>query len=210
MGLPVPSARILIDGSNDPSELAERGSINAAKKSAREVTTEYSEFLEEMKKSTIEGLNGGVTWDTSREAADVAGYIGTSRVGPIVRNYARTDAVRKAVDDYEMRKGTEGPSAAWGNLEKEWTLTNPVGTGLVPYDLEAPAKHLTPRPTPIRNSTPRIKGQGGARRFKVISGFTGTGTGGATTVQPGINESSTNAGPGGLSYIRGPQCGVAA
>ena len=66
------------------------------------------------------------------------------------------------------------------------------------------AKLLTPRPTPLRNSIPRIKGQGGARRFKVISGFTGTGTGGATTVQPGINETSTNSGPGGLSYVRGP------
>ena len=66
------------------------------------------------------------------------------------------------------------------------------------------AKLLTPRPTPLRNSIPRIKGQGGARRFKVVSGFTGTSTGGATTVQPGINESSTNSGPGGLSYVRGP------
>jgi hypothetical protein len=74
----------------------------------------------------------------------------------------------------------------------------------VPYDLEAPAKLLTPRPTPLRNSIPRMKGQGGSRRFKVISGFTGTGTGGQTTTQPGISETSTNAGPGGLSYARGP------
>ena len=95
-------------------------------------------------------------------------------------------------------------TADWGELEKEWTLTNPVSTGLVPFDLEAPAKLLTPRPTPLRNSIPRVKGQGGARRFKTITGFTGTGTGGQTTTQPGINESSTNAGPGGLSYIRGP------
>src|ERR1035437_1137333 len=33
---------------------------------------------------------------------------------------------------------------------------------------------------------------------------TGTGTGGVTTTQPGVNETSGNAGPGGLSYIRGP------
>ena len=66
------------------------------------------------------------------------------------------------------------------------------------------AKLLTPRPTPLRNSIPRLKGQGGARRFKVISGFTGTGTGGITTTQPGVNETTTNAGPGGLNYIRPP------
>ena len=80
---------------------------------------------------------------------------------------------------------------------------------MLPFDLEAPAKLLTPRPTPLRNSVPRVKGQGGARRFKVISGFTGTGTGGITTTQPGINESSTNTGPGGLAYIRGPQISYA-
>jgi hypothetical protein len=54
-----------------------------------------------------------------------------------------------------------------------------------------------------------VRGQGGLRRFKVISGFTGTGTGGITTTQPGQGEagagsSNTNAGPGGLSYVRGP------
>ena len=86
----------------------------------------------------------------------------------------------------------------------EMTRSAKAVTNCIPYDLEAPAKLLTPRPTPLRNSIPRIKGQGGARRFKVVSGFTGTSTGGATTVQPGITETSTNSGPGGLSYIRGP------
>lgn len=33
---------------------------------------------------------------------------------------------------------------------------------------------------------------------------TGTGTGGITTTQPGISETTTNAGPGGLQYARGP------
>ena len=63
--------------------------------------------------------------------------------------------------------------STWDQMSKEWTLSNPISTGLLPFDLEAPAKLLTPRPTPIRNSIPRIKGQGGSRRFKVISGFLG-------------------------------------
>ena len=33
---------------------------------------------------------------------------------------------------------------------------------------------------------------------------TGTGTGGITTIQPGVNETTTNSGPGGLNYIRPP------
>ena len=56
----------------------------------------------------------------------------------------------------------------------------------------------------MRNTLPRVKGSGASRRFKVISGFTGTGTGGSTTLQGGINESTTNTGPGGLAYIRPP------
>ncbi len=90
------------------------------------------------------------------------------------------------------------------SLAKEWSLGNPISTGLVPFDLEAPAKLLTPRPTPLRNTIPRVKGQGAARRFKVISGFTGTGTGGIGTLQPGITETTTNTGPGGLAFIRPP------
>ncbi|MGA7419700.1 MAG: hypothetical protein WBW80_17015, partial [Acidimicrobiales bacterium] len=31
------------------------------------------------------------------------------------------------------------------SLAKEWSLGNPISTGLVPFDLEAPAKLLTPR-----------------------------------------------------------------
>ena len=38
----------------------------------------------------------------------------------------------------------------------------------------------------------------------MISGFTGTATGGVGTLQPGITESTTNVGPGGLAYIRPP------
>jgi hypothetical protein len=200
--LPVPSARELIDGVSSADELAARGSVTRAAKSAREVSDSFDQFTQEMTRATIAGLNGVTTWDTASDAAK--GYVGTAQVAPVRTDFSRSAQVAKAVEDFEMKKSEMGAAAAWDTLSKEWTLTNPVSTGLVPFDLEAPAKLLTPRPTPLRNSIPRIKGQGGARRFKVISGFTGTGTGGITTNQPGINETSTNAGPGGLSYIRGP------
>ncbi len=202
MALPIPSARELMDGSTSAEEQAYRRSSNTVVKSAREVADEYDEFTAEMTKATIAGLNGEVGWDSSPDAPRA--YIGSQQVAPIRHDISRSSQVRKAMDDYEMAKSTEGASEAWDRLSKEWTLTNPISTGLLPFDLEAPAKLLTPRPTPLRNSIPRVKGQGGARRFKVISGFTGTGTGGLTTTQPGITESTTNAGPGGLSYIRGP------
>ena len=40
-----------------------------------------------------------------------------------------------------------------GRLSKEWTLTSPIPTGIVPYDLEAPWKNIWPRPTPLSNSS---------------------------------------------------------
>jgi len=72
------------------------------------------------------------------------------------------------------------------------TTGSPIGTGLVPFDLEAPAKMLAPRPTPLRNKLPREKGQGTARRFKRITGITGSGTGGVGSIHPGIGELTQN------------------
>lgn len=200
----LPNARELFDGDLSPSAQSERGgAMRKNVKSDREVTEARQEFLDEMRKATIAGLNGEVGFVQSAPGSYAEGFIpGHGPVAPIARNESRRDAVRKAVDEYEMAK-SDG-SANFESFAKEWSLTNPLSTGLVPYDLEAPAKLLTPRPTPLRNSIPRVKGQGANRQFKVISGFTGTGTGGQTTTQPGISESTTNAGPGGLQYIRGP------
>ena len=72
------------------------------------------------------------------------------------------------------------------------TTGSPIGTGLVPFDLEAPAKYLAPRPTPLRNKLPREKGQGTSRRFKRITGITGSGTGGVGVFHPGISETTQN------------------
>ncbi|MBK3624915.1 hypothetical protein JHN59_08645 [Streptomyces sp. MBT49] len=96
------------------------------------------------------------------------------------------------------------------DLMKDLTTSSPIGTGLVAYDLEAPAKMLTPRPTPLRNRIPRRKGIGLSRQFKVISGFTGTATGGVANLHPGIQDTTqTNFAPSGagnsLYYARGPK-----
>lgn len=96
------------------------------------------------------------------------------------------------------------------DLMKDLSLTSPISDGLVAFDLEAPAKLLTPRPTPLRNRIPRAKGIGTSHRIKVISGYTGTGTGGVGNIHPGIVDSTqTNFAPSGASnslyYARGPK-----
>jgi hypothetical protein len=98
---------------------------------------------------------------------------------------------------------------AMQDIQKEITLTSPLNTSFAAFDLEAPAKLLTPRPTPLRNRIPRKKGIGTSHRVKRILGYTGTGTGGQGQIWPGITESTQNNFAGGgstpLELIRGPQ-----
>ena len=97
---------------------------------------------------------------------------------------------------------------AVGDINKEITLTNPLGTSFAAFDLEAPAKMLTPRPTPLRNKIPRKKGVGTSRRVKRITAYTGTGTG-VGNLWPGITETTqNNFAPGAATPFqleRGPQ-----
>jgi hypothetical protein len=96
-----------------------------------------------------------------------------------------------------------------GDIAKEITTTTPLSTSFAAFDLEAPAKLLTPRPTPLRNRIPRKKGVGTSHRVKRILGYTGTGTGGQGQIWPGINETTqNNFAPGSSNALwleRGPQ-----
>lgn len=59
-----------------------------------------------------------------------------------------------------------------GELEKAITTQ----TGLVAYDLQAPAKNLYPVATPLRNRLPRVNGNGGtASNWKAITSLVGSG-----------------------------------
>jgi hypothetical protein len=95
------------------------------------------------------------------------------------------------------------------DIAKEITLTVPLDSSFAAFDLEAPAKMLTPRPTPLRNKLPRKKGIGTSHRVKRILGYTGTGTGGVGNIWPGITQSTTTA-FGSINYERGPQIQYAA
>ena len=88
------------------------------------------------------------------------------------------------------------------DMQKDITLTSPLSTSFAAFDLEAPAKLLTPRPTPLRNKIPRKKGVGTSHRVKRITGYTGTGTGGQGQIWPGITESTTTS-FGSISFERG-------
>jgi len=115
--------------------------------------------------------------------------------------------IQKAVSAETLASVT-AQLGAMPDVVKDLTLTSPLSTGYVAYDLEAPAKLLTPRPTPLRNRIPRGKGIGTAHRYKRITGFTGTGTGGVGIQRPGITDSQSTA-FGNINYIRGPKISYA-
>lgn len=119
-------------------------------------------------------------------------------VGELMKS-AGADVVAALGQDLEALRGSFAT-----DITKDWTPTSPVASGLVPYDLEAPAKVLVPKYTPLRNSLPRQKGQGNARQYKRILSFTNSGQASAS-IMPGFDSStvtSTWGGPGNLTLNR--------
>jgi len=98
---------------------------------------------------------------------------------------------------------------AMQDIQKDITLTSPLSTSFAAFDLEAPSKLLTPRPTPLRNKIARKKGVGTSHRVKRILGYTGTGTGGVGNTWPGVTESTTTA-FGSINFQRGPKISYSA
>lgn len=95
-------------------------------------------------------------------------------------------------------------------IGKEITTTVPLSSGFVAYDLQAPAKVLVPRPTPLRNKLPRTKGVGATARIKKINSYTNAITSALAFVNPGIGEATQNnfANTGSSNALwlnRGPQ-----
>ena len=154
---------------------------------------------------------------------DVQFVPGGSQTGPsLIKVESPAAQLQSLVDSGQLNKALSGDLLAQvqtalaehksqaPDLVKDLTLTNPLSTGYVAYDLEAPAKLLTPRPTPLRNRMRRVKGVGTSRKYKRITGFTGTGTGGVGVIRAGITDATQtrfdNVGSSNpLWYNRGPK-----
>lgn len=168
-----PSASEMFSDAGSPIEVAERFEA-------------YKETLNKTM-SAPRPVPGGPGYEQQTNAANLEKALGSVEIAKAL-SPELVDSVRNALTEANLTKA--GAS--------EWTTSNPVSSGLVAFDLEAPAKLLTPRPTPLRNRIARRRGIGLAHRFKVISGFTGTGTGGVGTFFPGITEAgmTSQGGPG--------------
>lgn len=65
-------------------------------------------------------------------------------------------------------------------LGKNVTLSSPLSSGFVPYDLVNPSRLIYPVYSPLRNKIPRVPGQGTSRRAKIITGVSGSNTSGGS------------------------------
>ena len=183
-----------------PTRNNPNGTPKPAKLAARLET-----YKKQLEASLDEGLRGDTVEVGRVEYADKSVPMIRSR-----RVFQKEQA--RGLDSWGLQQGhreiiaehAEFLEKSSGNLSKEWTLNSPIPSGLVPYDLEAPSKNIWPRPTPLRNSIPRVRGQGAVRRFKVLSGVSGSSTGGLTTINPGIAENANVTTPTGQSLVRGP------
>lgn len=122
----------------------------------------------------------------------------------------KQDTIDKAIGD-DIRGSLQQALTARQDITKDLTLSNPVNTGLVLYDLKHPAEFLVPVETPLRNTFHRTQGVGTSFQYKQITGITNAQTtAGLPQLHPGISDSTqTNfAAPGsanGLYYNRGPK-----
>ncbi|HEY2763401.1 MAG TPA: hypothetical protein VGJ13_05225 [Pseudonocardiaceae bacterium] len=189
----------------------------APKLPAAEVSARFDELTKaidvapqrEVSREDVAGFAKGQRIEFGRAQAPTSAYDALSK--------SLTPDIRKGLSEDDLASvsaALEQLKAATPSLTKDINLTNPISTGLVAFDLEAPAKMLFPRPTPLRNRIPRTRGYGTSHKFKVISGITGSGTGGVGNLHPGIVDSTqTNFAVSGASnslyYHRGPKISYA-
>lgn len=148
---------------------------------------------------SFERGNNGSTWQRLNKGARP--WVRAEAFGRLEKSLTADQTAAMAADLASLKGYLQA------DVTKDWTPTNPVGgTGLTPYDLEGPAKVLVPRYTPLRNSIPRVKGQGNAFKFKRIDSFTNAGIpGGAATSRISFNSltaTSTYGGTGNLTLAR--------
>lgn len=96
-------------------------------------------------------------------------------------------------------------SSLQGDINKDWSSASPLSTGFVAYDLQAPAKLLVPRMTPLVNRTARTtEGVGTTARWKRITGFSNAGVGGVADVSTFFNSETVTNTFGGVTGLRRP------
>lgn len=100
-----------------------------------------------------------------------------------------------------MAQVNDAIASIGAELGKNFSLTSPLGTGFVPFNLLAPSMLIYPFFSPMRNKFPRTPGQGSSFRRKLVVGIQGSQTGGAAGAAKSMFLSEF---PGGGSFANWP------
>jgi hypothetical protein len=162
------------------------------------------------------GKDGFINAKDAEQAGVRAGIVKNAgvntKVGHLERLAERFSSITKGLDadaQAEVKAELDALKGLMADMGKDITVASPGN--LHPYDLEAPAKVLVPRFTPLRNEMPRQKGIGTAREYRRILGWTNTGMGGVANLTPFFNSESDSGVPtfGSLSLRRGQKISYA-
>lgn len=157
----------------------------------------------------FEAYKGALAASHQKAAGGTAAFI----PGQGIVKTGQGEAIAERVANITKGLGADVMASIQGELDaiqgvvadmgKDWTLTTPNAAGLTPYDLEAPAKLLVPRLTPLRNELPRGKGIGTARQYKRILGWSNSGVGGVADKSAFMNSNTAQTSFGSLALRRG-------
>ncbi|MFJ5532486.1 hypothetical protein [Streptomyces sp. NPDC093261] len=98
-----------------------------------------------------------------------------------------------------LEQALSGIQQALSELGKNITLTSPLNSGFVPFDLVSPSRLIYPVYSPLRNKLPRVAGQGTSRRAKVVTAVSGSGQSAAPVIDTTISEFVGSSNPSQLS-----------
>ncbi len=104
----------------------------------------------------------------------------TSQYGAFMANQPGANAVAELAAEVGRVLSAE--------LQRNITVGSPLSSGFVPFDLVAPARLIYPVYSPLRNKIPRVPGQGTSRRTKIMTGISGSSTGGQANIRISIPE----------------------
>jgi len=169
---------------------------------AKEAAVQHEEFLSALNKANSSPKTGAEMMGLKSATPSTP----STAIAGILSDESLTKSMSPDVID-SLNSALASQQAISGDIVKDITLTSPISTGLVAFDLEAPAKLIFPKMTPLRNKLPRKKGFGTSHRQKVINAITGSETG-AADIFPGITDSTSNT-FGATSYVRGAKIGYA-
>src|SRR6266704_22587 len=175
---------------SDASDYRERGERLEALKSALLASVErHDAGLDGFIHHTAYGdsYNGGEIGIVKNAGPDPR----TEKIAMLAERFGQVSKSLSADEQGAVSAALDELRLMQDDLSKDITVASPGN--LHPYDLETPAKQLVPRFTPLRNELSRTKGQGVAREYRRILGYTNTGMGGVANLTPFFNsETDTN------------------